>query len=240
MTFMFRLIKGCIVQEEHIEIELSETEESEDDSLHAKQKKSTLNRDYNKSKREIENETKKDWRIDDDEFEIEKNKRLSDLRKEYVAKGLVLPNDTTFATRTEAPTVDESDIHRMIDSQLQVYTDLHASLVSKDSNIFGDPFEEKKERYEFWPKYGSRFPALYFCAKIVLGTTLSAMENERFHSAAAYINNKLRSNLTAASISRLSLLKKFLSDALKNANVKMDDDLAVIDAIDDFFDISPL
>jgi hypothetical protein len=144
---MVRLIKGCIVQEEHIEIELSETEESEDDSLHAKQKKSTLKRDYNKSKREIENETKKDWRMDDDEFEIEKNKRLSDLRKEYVAKGLVLPNDTTDATRSEAPTVDENDIHRMIDSQLQVYTDLLASLVSKDSNIFGDPFEEKKERY---------------------------------------------------------------------------------------------
>jgi hypothetical protein len=36
------------------------------------------------------------------------------------------------------------------------------------------------------------------------------------------------------------LLKKFLSDALKNANVKMDDDLAVIDAIDDFFGISSL
>jgi hypothetical protein len=125
--------------------------------------------------------------------------------------------------------VDESDIHMMIDSQLQVYTDLLVSLVSKDSNIFGDAFEEKKERYEFWPKYGSRFPALYFCAKIVLGTTLSAMENERFHSAAAYINNKVRSSLTAASISRLSLLKKFLSDALKNANVKMDDGLAVID-----------
>jgi len=66
------------------------------------------------------------------------------------------------------------------------------------------------------------------------------MENECFHSAAAYINNKLRSSLTAASISRLSLPKKFLSDSLKNANVKMDDDLAVIDAIDDFFDISPL
>ena len=66
------------------------------------------------------------------------------------------------------------------------------------------------------------------------------MENERFHSGAAYINNKLRSSLKAASISRLTLLKKFLSDALKNANVKMDDDLAVIDAIDDFFDVAPL
>jgi hypothetical protein len=64
MTIMVRLIKGCIVQEEHIEIELSETEESEDNSQHAKQKKSTLKRDYNKSKREIENETKKDWRMD--------------------------------------------------------------------------------------------------------------------------------------------------------------------------------
>ena len=47
MTFMVCLIKGCIVQEEHIEIELSETEESEEDSSHAKQKKSTLKRDYN-------------------------------------------------------------------------------------------------------------------------------------------------------------------------------------------------
>jgi hypothetical protein len=66
------------------------------------------------------------------------------------------------------------------------------------------------------------------------------MENKRFHSATAYINNKLRSSLTAAPISRLSLLKKFLSDSLKKAIVKMDDDLAVIGAIDDFFDISPL
>ena len=41
MTFMVRLIKGCIVQVEHIEIELSEIEESEDDCSHAKQKKYT-------------------------------------------------------------------------------------------------------------------------------------------------------------------------------------------------------
>ena len=61
MTFMVRLIKGCIVQEEHKEIDLSGTEESEDDSLHAKQKKSTLKHDYNKSKRDIENETKNNW-----------------------------------------------------------------------------------------------------------------------------------------------------------------------------------
>jgi hypothetical protein len=86
---------------------------------------------------------------------------------------------------------------------------LHASLVSKDSKIFGDPFEEKKERTEFWSKYGSKFPALYFCAIIVLGKTLSAMENKRFHSAAACIKNKLRSSFTAASMSRLTLLKKF-------------------------------
>ena len=33
MTFMVRLIKGCIVQEEHIEIELSECKEIEDDSV---------------------------------------------------------------------------------------------------------------------------------------------------------------------------------------------------------------
>ena len=169
-----------------------------------------------------------------------KKRKLSALRQEYVAKGLVLPFEAPAAARTEAPKVSESQIHNMIDEQLAGYTSLHDSLVTRDSKIFGDPFEEKKERYEFWPKYGSRFPALYFCAKILLGTTLSAMENERFHSGAAYINNKLRSSLKAASISRLTLLKKFLSDALKNANVKMDDDLAVIDAIDDFFDVAPL
>ena len=239
MTFMVRLIKGCLVQEEHMDIELTDYDESEDDSQQNTLKKKTLRRAYNKIKKEIEIEINEDFCMEDDEFDLEKKRRLSALRHEYINKGLVLPNDTPAAARAVAPTVIESDIHKMVDTQLLAYTELHAELLAKEPKIFGDPFEEKKDRYEFWPKYGSRFPALYFCAKILLGTTLSAMENERFHSGAAYINNKLRSSLTAASISRLTLLKKFLSDSFKNANVNMNDDLAVIDAIDDFFDVLP-
>jgi hypothetical protein len=239
MTFMVRLIKGCIVQEDHMDIEMSESDESEEDSQQITHKKRTLKRAYNKSKKEIETEINEDFRVDDDEFDLEKNRRLSALRQEYITKGLVLPNDAPAAARAVVPTVIESDIHKMVDAQLLAYTELHAELLAKDPKIFGDPFEEKKDRYVFWPKHGSRFPALYFCAKILLGTTLSAMENERFHSGSAYINNKFRSSLTASSISRLTLLKKSLSVSLKNACVNMNDDLAVIDAIDDFFGVIP-
>jgi hypothetical protein len=138
MTFMVRLIKGCIVQE-HLHIDMSDSEESEDDTA-GTQKKRTLKREYNKRRKEIENETKSNWQMDDGEFAFEKKQKLSALRLEYVAKGLILPSEAPAAARTEAPKVSESQIHTMIDTQLQEYTTLHQSLASKDSKIFGDPF----------------------------------------------------------------------------------------------------
>ena len=64
--------------------------------------------------------------------------------------------------------MDENDIHRMIDSQLQVYTDLLASLVSKDSNIFGDPFEEKKNGMSFGSSMVADFLLYIFALKLYL------------------------------------------------------------------------
>ena len=236
LTFMVRLVKGSIVRhDDAIQLVMtSEDDEEEDTSTQQKKKQKALRKEYEAKKKSIEEEKNTNWMMADEEITLQRENKLTTLKSEYRLKGLDLPTETS-PSRKSAPQVTQAQIQTMIEEQMKTYEDLLVTL----GNVFGDPFEEHKNRYEFWPKHGPKFPALYFCARILLGTTLSAMENERFHSTAAYINNKLRSSLTAASISRLVLLKKFLSEALEAAKVKMGNDLDVIDAIDDFFDPEP-
>jgi hypothetical protein len=85
---------------------------------------------------------------------------------------------------------------------------------------FGDLLskEDNKKRYQFWPESASDMPLLNFAAEILLGGMLTAMENRRFHSAASFVMNKLRSSLTVVSVNRLTLCKRYLTKALDEAN----------------------
>ena len=71
---------------------------------------------------------------------------------------------------------------------------------------------------------------------MLLGAALTAMENERFHSVAAFIHTKLRSRLTAESLERLTLSKIYIQEALKEENIKDNDVEAFLEAFGDDFD----
>ena len=79
---------------------------------------------------------------------------------------------------------------------------------------------------------------LYLCAVMLLGTTLTSMENERFHSAVSFIHNKLRNSLSVSSVERLALCKIYLADALKEQDINRANELAVIEAIDEGNDLT--
>ena len=114
------------------------------------------------------------------------------------------------------------------------------TLLSGKRDYFGnDIFENNcNERYTFWPLHEKKLPLLYLCAVMLLGTTLTAMENERFHSAVSFIHSKLRSSLSVESVERLTLCKMYLADALKDQEISLANELAVIEAIDDGNDVT--
>ena len=89
------------------------------------------------------------------------------------------------------------------------------------------------QRYKFWPSHAAQLLLLNLCAQMLLGTTLTAMENERVHSAAAFIHSKLRSSLSVDSVERLTLCKMYLQAALKEQNIKDTDVEAFLDYADD-------
>ena len=93
--------------------------------------------------------------------------------------------------------------------------------MEKNKDHFGkDVFDNEfcLQRYKFWSSHAAQLPLLNLCAQMLLGTTLTAMENERFHSAAAFIHSKLRSSLSVDSVERLTLCKMYLQAALNEHN----------------------
>jgi hypothetical protein len=85
----------------------------------------------------------------------------------------------------------------------------------------------------FWPTHEKKLPLLYLCAVMLLGTTLTAMENERFHSSVAFIHSKLRSSLSVASVERLTLCTVYLAEALQAQDFNLSNDVQVMEAMDD-------
>jgi len=74
---------------------------------------------------------------------------------------------------------------------------------------------EKKERYTFWPSKKKTWPALYYCALVVLSTPSTSTANESSHSIAAYIMSKLRTRLTDDNHELLTLAKINIERDLK-------------------------
>ena len=104
--------------------------------------------------------------MDKHEWDIEKKRKISALRQEYVAKGLVLPFEAPAAARTEAPKVSESQIHNMIGEQLAGYTSLHDSLVVQRSLVI--LLKRKKNGMSFGPSMVAGFLLYIFALKSYL------------------------------------------------------------------------
>ena len=241
-TFIVRLIKGCIELEGDADAMAEEESDEDEDELDAgaaeptRQQKAALTKEYKKATKAIEDSVKESYRIDDAEFAREKSAKLVALRDEYIKKGLVIKEAAgagAGAGAGAAPTLEflERAIQDAVSEEMTLYDQRRAGV------NFGDPLEKKKEnklRYQFWPLHASEMPLLNFAAEMLLGGMLSAMENERFHSAAAYVMNKLRRSLTVVSLNRLTLCKRFLTKALDAANELRDtrNALDIIDVID--------
>ena len=74
---------------------------------------------------------------------------------------------------------------------------------------------EKKERYTFWPSKKKTWPALYYCALVILGLPSTSTSNESAHSIAAYIMSKLRARLSDDNHEMLTLAKINIERDLK-------------------------
>ena len=111
----------------------------------------------------------------------------------------------------------EEILEDQIRLELATYKDIITKLLADKKDYFGDDVFENNcnEKYLFWPLHEKKLPMLYLCAVMLLGTTLTSMENERFHRAVSFIHNKLRNSLSVSSVERLALCKIYLADALR-------------------------
>jgi hypothetical protein len=250
ITFIVRLLKGCVKVDGAADTMAEESDEDKDDADAGaaaaagaggltRHQKAVLTKEYKKAVKAIEESEKESYRIDDSEFAREKAEKLAALREAYTTKGLVITDAVgagAGAGASAVPTLEflEKAIQDAVVEEVKIYDQRRAGV------NFGDPLENKKDnklRYQFWPQHASEMPLLNFAAEMLLGGMLSAMENERFHSAAAYVMNKLRRSLTVVSLNRLTLCKRYLTKALDAANELRDtrNALDIIDVVDKAF-----
>jgi hypothetical protein len=237
IAFIARLVLGCIVlddDENEGGMEDSDDEEGAAGGGLSAQAKAGLRKEYNKAVKLIEDTPKEDYRIDDAEFARAKAEKLVVLRQEYSKKGLVIKVTDEGAgagagagAGVSSGAFLERAIANALADEVKIYDTRRAGV------DFGDPLskEDNKKRYQFWPESASDMPLLNFAAEILLGGMLTAMENERFHSAASFVMNKLRSSLTVVSVNRLTLCKRYLTKALDEAN-KLRDARNALDLLD--------
>ena len=224
-TFIVRLLKGCVVLEP-AGGNSSDNDDDEDEGL-SKHEKTKLRKEYKKAVKEIQDAVKPDYRIDDAEFEREKAAKLKQKADEFRAKGLVIADADGggggggAASIAVAAPLTLAFLEQAI--QGAVATEIATYDQRRSGKDFGHPLaagKDNKLRYSFWadPANLRDMPLLSLAAEILLGGMLAAMENERFHSAAAYIMNKLRRSLSVASLNRLTLCKIYLIKALDAEN----------------------
>ena len=181
--------------------------------------------------------------VDDGEFELEKNKKPKALRLEFVSKGLVIAGDIAGPAPAAPPSAQllQDAIQDAIEQEMKKYDDLRAGSQEGGTGRainFGNPLDktENKNRYTFWQEFAELLPLHAFSAEMVLGGMLAAMENERFHSGAAYVMNKLRSSMTVETLYRLSLCKLYLTKAIDEKLRNARDALDIMDIADEIFD----
>jgi hypothetical protein len=127
----------------------------------------------------------------------------------------------------------EEIIGDQIRLELTTYKGIMLTLLARKRDYFCIFINNCSERYTFRPLHEKKLPLVYISSVILLGTTLTAMENERFHSAVSFIHSKLRSSLSVESVERLTLCKIYLADTLKDQEISLANESAVIEAIDD-------
>ena len=201
-----RLLKGCIV--------------SDDDVDHQDTNQTTvqLKEAYKKEKLTIIRRIQP-WMVDPQMFKQTKQDDLARLIQTYRHKGLELEEEEKNLTAEAiTETSREELIQDQIETEVEAYKCIIRTTLEKNKDHFGkDVFDNEfcLQRYKFWPSHAAQLPLLNLCAQMLLGTTLTAMENERFHSAASFIHSKLRSSLSVDSVERLTLCKMYLQAALK-------------------------
>ena len=231
LTFYVRLLKGCLV----VDNKTPEIQPAHDQSnMHQ------LRAQFNARKSKITKKTNTEWSVTQAAFDAKKKDEISSLVSEFRLKGLKLEAEDYAIPEIEDDKSTEEIIEDQIRLELASYKGIMSSLLAGKRDYFGnDIFENNcSERYTFWPLHEKKLPLLYLCAVMLLGTTLTAMENERFHSAVSFIHSKLRSSLSVQSVERLTLCKIYLADALKDQEISLANELAIIEAIDDGNDVT--
>jgi len=232
LTFYVRLLKGCIV----VNNKTPEIQPVHDQGSSTQQ----LRAQFNARKSKITKKTNPEWSVTQAAFDAQKKDEISFLVAEFRQKGLNLEAEDYAIPEIEDDKSTEEIIGDQIRLELASYKGIMFTLLAGKRDYFGnDIFENNcSERYTFWPLHEKKLPLLYLCAVMLLGTTLTAMENERFHSAVSFIHSKLRSSLSVESVERLTLCKMYLADALKDQEISLANELAVIEAIDDGNDVT--
>jgi len=230
-TFYVRLLKGCIVKDDVMEIDV-------DPDVPQNMSEANLLKQFKIEKNAIEKRKRTNWVINAEQFQMRKREDLRSLVALYRGKGLPLAQEEDILSEDQSDKTSEELIQDQVVIEMQAYQGIMKKLFSKNPDYFGkDAFENDcLERYKFWPAHADQLPLLNLCAQMLLGTALTAMENERFHSAAAFIHTKLRSRLTAESLERLTLSKIYIQEALKEENIKDNDVEAFLEAFGDDFD----
>ena len=225
IAFYVRLLKGCVVHNELPQLELAKE--------HGKSMPQ-LKTQFLKDKSIIIKRSKP-WSVTGTQFDDKKKEDLQRLVSEFRAKGLTLEGEDCSLPEARDEKTTEQLIQDQINSELVAYKVIMHTLLDRNKDHFGkDVFENNcNERYTFWPTHEKKLPLLYLCAVMLLGTTLTAMENERFHSSVAFIHSKLRSSLSVASVERLTLCKVYLAEALQAQDFNLSNDVQVMEAMDD-------
>jgi len=171
-------------------------------------------------------------------FKQDKKDELARLIQTFRQKGLPLEEEEekNVAADTMTGASPQDLIQDQIETEVEAYKGILRDALDKNKDHFGkDVFDNEFcfKRYNFWSAHADRLPLLNLCAQMLLGTTLTAMEKERFHSAAAFIHSKLRSSLSVDSVERLTLCKWYLQAALKEQNIKDTDLEAFLDYTDE-------
>ena len=92
-----------------------------------------------------------------------------------------------------------------------------AKATGKDYAPYGQPLTHGTDgRYEFWPSMKAKMPLLYYCAaRLLAGDGNATASNERTHSPATRITDRLRASMKPDTVEKLTLCHIFMRQHLE-------------------------
>jgi hypothetical protein len=241
-TYYVRLLKACLVQESHGAdcIIISHEDGLQPDVLTSpltmdiandmnepvvKKAKVVVGDDY-KAKLKSEYDSvvaaikaeKKPPHAQDKEWANEQRDKITSARKQFNQRVANIDDNAAVEAAAEAIQGTMMDIEdwltEAVDSEMTTFKQMR----TQQKALYGDPLDlsvDVPARYEFWPENAHRMPLLNFCAEMLLGGMGASTENERFHSLAGYVMNKVRSSMKVETLEMLTLSKFVIMDRLK-------------------------